>query len=67
LPEEKWRALLTLVRNAPTQPSRTINGDHYFFFGESGARVTADAIYALEQEVHGFKSTLGFLLGTVIK
>lgn len=67
LPEEKWRALLTLVRNAPMQLSRTINGDHYFFWGESGARVTADAIYALEQDVHGFKATLGFLLGTPIK
>jgi hypothetical protein len=67
LPEEKWRALLTLVRNAPIQLSRTINGDHYFFWGESGARATADAIYALEQEVHGFKTTLGFLLGTSIK
>ncbi len=67
LPEEKWRALLTLVRNAPTQLSRTINGDHYFFWGESGARATADAIYGLEQEVHGFKGTLEFLLGTKIK
>jgi thioesterase domain-containing protein len=63
LPEERWQALIDLVRNAPHRLSMEIDGNHFFFVGESGARETARELRLLEHKVHGFKWELGNLLG----
>jgi pimeloyl-ACP methyl ester carboxylesterase len=38
LSQERWQALIDLVRGAPQRLSMEIDGNHFFFVGESGAR-----------------------------
>jgi CRISPR/Cas system-associated protein Csm6 len=64
LPREKWFALMDLVRSAPDRLSVEMNGDHFFFVGETGAHETARAIQTMENRMHGFKAQLADLLGT---
>ena len=44
----------------------SVDGNHFFFIGQSGAQVTADAIEQLESQVHTVKKELSALLGTEI-
>jgi pimeloyl-ACP methyl ester carboxylesterase len=62
LPPERWLALVDLVRNAPDRLSLEMNGDHFFFLGEAGARETARAVQTLERRAHGFKAQLADIL-----
>ena len=63
LPRERWAALVELVRNAPDRLSMEMNGSH-FFFGEAGARETAQAIATMELRVAELKEQLARLLDT---
>lgn len=62
LPRDRWLALVDLVRNAPERMSVEMNGDHFFFLGEAGARETARAVQTMEARVNGFKAQLAALL-----
>ncbi len=63
IPRDRWLALVDLVRHAPERLSVEMNGDHFFFLGETGAHETARAIATLEPRMHGFKAELKELLG----
>jgi pimeloyl-ACP methyl ester carboxylesterase len=64
LPDERWFALIDLVREAPERLSVESNGNHFFFVGEAGARETARAVRTLEHRVHAFEAELADLLGS---
>jgi pimeloyl-ACP methyl ester carboxylesterase len=64
LPRERWAALVELVRNAPDRLSIEMNGSHFFFLGEAGARETAQAIATMESRVTELKEQLARLLDT---
>jgi hypothetical protein len=64
LPEERWFALIDLVRAAPERLSVESNGNHFFFVGEAGARETARAVRTLEHRVHAFEAELEDLIGS---
>ena len=63
MPNEKWQAVLRVIRTAPRQLSVGTSGNHFFFVGEPGARRTAQSIMMLEERVHAFRAELGGLLG----
>jgi pimeloyl-ACP methyl ester carboxylesterase len=64
LPEERWFALIDLVRAAPERLGVESNGNHFFFVGEAGARETARAVRTLEHRVHAFEAELEDLIGS---
>jgi hypothetical protein len=64
MPEERWFALIDLVRAAPERLSLEANGNHFFFVGEAGARETARAVRTLEHRVHAFDAELEDLIGS---
>ena len=64
LPRDRWLALIDLVRQAPDRLSVEMNGDHFFFVGEAGARETARAIKTMESRMDGFRTELARLAGT---
>ena len=67
LPAEQWRSLLDFTRNTPERLSIEVDGNHFFFVGESGARETAVAIKKLEERVQAVKAELSCILGKPIK
>jgi hypothetical protein len=64
LPDERWFALIDLVREAPERLSVESNGNHFFFVGEAGARETARAVRTLEHRVHAFEAELEDVIGS---
>jgi hypothetical protein len=44
---EYWQQLLDLVYSAPGQLTEPVNGSHFVFIGETGARETAQATVRL--------------------
>lgn len=58
MPRDRWLALVDLVRSAPDRLSVEVNGDHFFFVGEAGARETARALTTMEARMAGFKADL---------
>lgn len=53
---EAWPELVALVRGAPDALARDVDGGHFFFIGESGARITAgyvDDLIDASEEVEG--------------
>jgi hypothetical protein len=63
MPEDRWFALIDLVHEAPQRLSVEINGNHFFFVGEAGAREAARAVKTVEHRVHAFRAELADLLG----
>jgi hypothetical protein len=43
-----------------------VNGNHFFFIGENGARATADAVALLEDRVHALKAEAAAILNVKI-
>jgi hypothetical protein len=66
LSDAKWQSLLFLTRTLGDRLSQTIDGNHFFFVGEHGAKATADAVKLLEDRVHGVKEELSVMLGVTI-
>ena len=67
LSDAKWQSLLFVTRTIDERLYRTINGNHFFFVGEFGARATADAVELLEDRVGGLKEELSAILNVKIK
>jgi pimeloyl-ACP methyl ester carboxylesterase len=67
LSDAKWQSLLFVTRSVDERLYQTIDGNHFFFVGEPGARATADAVELLEDRVHGLKEELSVILGVEIK
>jgi hypothetical protein len=67
LSDAKWRSLLFATRSIGDRLCRTIDGNHFFFVGEFGARAAADAVELLEDRVHGLKEELSAILNVEIK
>jgi pimeloyl-ACP methyl ester carboxylesterase len=63
LPPSRWRALINLVRGAPSQLSATVHGNHVFFVGRAGAQQTAENVQILEEAARGLKAELAALSG----
>lgn len=49
LPREHWHKLNALIREAPSQLTMVLPGNHMFFIGEVGARKTVDALIELRK------------------
>lgn len=58
----EYGALRELVMHAPSRLSETIDGNHFFFLGEIGARQTAEAIARLEAEAAVLRADLAAML-----
>lgn len=67
LTDADWKGVLDLTRNIGSSLFTSVDGNHFFFMGESGARATADAIEQLENKVQMVKKDLASLLGVEIK
>lgn len=66
LSDAQWHGLLHLTRTLDDRLSQTIDGNHFFFVGESGARATADAVELLEDRVHAVKAEVSAILNIKI-
>ena len=66
LSDAQWHRLLHLVRSIDDRLSRTVNGNHFFFVGENGARATADAVELLEDQIHSLKEDVSAILSVKI-
>jgi hypothetical protein len=62
LPPDRWFALVDLVRSAPERLTAEVNGNHFFFVGEAGAREAVRALKTLERRVHAFEAQLASIL-----
>ncbi|MGY4199014.1 hypothetical protein [Bradyrhizobium sp. USDA 4520] len=51
LPPESWGRLRALAGQWPTVMNRTVEGGHFFFVGETGARATASALADLNRQL----------------
>jgi hypothetical protein len=58
LSPSSWRALRDLLRDVPQRMSRPIQGGHFFFVGEAGAKATALAIVELTNEARSIRDEL---------
>ena len=67
LSDEKWTGLLKLSRSLDDRLSVYVEGNHFFFVGEDGARRTADAIAELETRVAAVKAEASALLGVAVE
>ncbi len=67
LSDAQWQGILDLTRNIGDRLFTSVDGNHFFFMGEGGARATADAIEQLENKVHAVKKELSTLIGTEIQ
>jgi hypothetical protein len=59
---QRLHRLIDLVHSAPEQMTIPVDGNHFFFVGEKGARETADAIGSLMQRAEVFEATFKALL-----
>ncbi|MFV0490192.1 MAG: hypothetical protein ACK5M4_00040 [Pseudorhodobacter sp.] len=66
LSDESWRGILDLTRSLDEKLSMTIDGNHFFFMGEPGAKATAEALAQLDKNVTEVKSQASDLLGVTI-
>jgi hypothetical protein len=67
LSDAQWHGLLHLTRTIDDRLSYTVNGNHFFFVGENGARATADAVELLEDRVHALKAEVSAILNVKIE
>lgn len=66
LNDPSWNGLLDLTRSLDERLSQTVDGNHFFFIGKSGAKATAEALIALEAEVTAVKAEASSYLGVTI-
>ncbi len=66
LDDASWEGLVELTRSLDDRLSETIDGNHFFFIGETGAKATAAALAALDSKVAGVKKEASEFLGTTI-
>ena len=64
--DPSWNGLLDLTRSLDVRLSQTVDGNHFFFIGKSGAKATAEALIALEAEVTAVKAEASSYLGVTI-
>lgn len=65
--DDTWRGVLELTRAIDDRLSVFVDGNHFFFVGEEGAKATASAIAELEGRVKTFKAEMSNLLGVEVK
>ncbi|KAJ5832578.1 hypothetical protein N7474_000889 [Penicillium riverlandense] len=58
----KWSQVLDLVHSAPSRLMAYIDGNHFFFVGETSARKTADIVVKLLEEGTSIQNELSALL-----
>jgi hypothetical protein len=58
-----WRALRDLLREVPQRMSRFVQGGHFFFVGEAGAKATVLEIVELTNEARVFRDELQSCIG----
>ncbi len=63
LPDESWSELTALADDLDERLSRRVDGNHFFFMGEAGAKATAEAVAELQAEIDTVKTELSELLG----
>lgn len=66
LSDDDWRGMLDLTRSLDETLSVPVDGNHFFFMGEPGAKATAAALAELEQRVADVKSQASRHLGVTI-
>lgn len=66
LSDAQWHGLLHLARTIDDRLYLTVNGNHFFFVGENGARATANAVALLEDRVHALKAEAAAILNVTI-
>lgn len=66
LSDENWDGLLKLSRSLDDRLSVYVDGNHFFFVGETGAKATAEAIEELERRVTDVTAEASTLLGVEI-
>lgn len=59
---ERWGKLIRLVQSAPSRLVLSVEGNHFFFAGEKGAKATAEAVIDLIQRSQLFQSEISSLL-----
>jgi len=57
-----WQQLLSLVHSAPELLSVSVPGNHFFFVGESGARVTAETVVGMIRKAKALQAEMSGLL-----
>jgi hypothetical protein len=62
LPEASWHALKAITADLPTRLTRHVDGGHFMFLGEDGARQTARWIAELHGEIEEVHKELEVLL-----
>lgn len=67
LSDASWRGILDLTRSLDETLTVTIDGNHFFFMGEPGAKATAEALATLETRVGEVKAEASGLLGVTIQ
>ena len=67
LTDETWRGVLELTRAIDDRLSVFVDGNHFFFVGEDGAKATASAVAELEDRVNTFKAEMSGLLGVEVR
>ncbi|MBB5538789.1 hypothetical protein [Rhizobium giardinii] len=65
--DEAWAAISHLTAKLPSHLCARVQGGHFLFVGERGAKETALAIVALRQKSKAFKSELGAILAALSK
>ena len=61
--DDVWHTVQTLVSSAPGRlTSKIVHGNHMFFMGETGARMTAEGIDELHREAENIRGELKMLL-----
>ncbi len=67
LSDAQWQGLLDVSENIGSRLLERVEGNHFFFVGEDGARATANAIERIERKVDAVKSELTTHLGVPIQ
>lgn len=58
LSKQNWNKLKTIINNLPHNLTLTIEGNHFFFVGEKGAKATAEKIVILISRINQTKNQL---------
>lgn len=67
LDDDAWNGIVGLTRSLGDRLSETVDGNHFFFIGENGAKATSDALVSLEKKVAGVKAEASQYLGVTIE
>ncbi len=66
LSDEAWEGLVALSRSLDDRLTVSVDGNHFFFMGEAGAKATAAAFADLERRVSDTEAEASTLLGVEV-